>query len=282
MLFQEKSGNKNEIDRCGQDDGHKLKTIRHRAAEKKEREKSLKHRMSRTSPSIGDILPEKASLCVSFDGLKDRLKKASLTVETALVLPLFFFAMVAMISFMDIYRVQTEHLTGLCQRAKEAGMYAYVLDGSGAEEIVLPDVYSYQPIGGVIPLPRVWMHNTVKVHAWTGAEHRSEKPDGGKIEKMVYMTENGRVYHKNPECSYLKLSVTRVSGSDIASMRNEYGEKYHACETCSRNQKPAGTVYITNNGNRYHNQKSCSGLKRTVRLVKESDIEGIPPCSRCG
>ena len=41
-------------------------------------------------------------------------------------------------------------------------------------EITLPDVYSYSPVGALIPLPKVWMHNTVKVHAWTGAE------EGGK------------------------------------------------------------------------------------------------------
>mgnify|MGYP007028325601 CR=1 FL=1 len=64
--------------------------------------------------------------------------------------------------FMDIYKVQTEHLTGLCQKAKEAGMYAYGAGGSGTETITLPDVYSYQPIGGLIPLPKIWFHNTVK------------------------------------------------------------------------------------------------------------------------
>lgn len=57
------------------------------------------------------------------------MAKASLAVETALVLPLFFMGMVTLISFMDIYRLQTEHLTKLCERAKQAGMYAYVLEG---------------------------------------------------------------------------------------------------------------------------------------------------------
>ena len=95
-------------------------------------------------------------------------KRASLTLETALVLPMFFFGVIALISFMDIYRVQTEHLTGLCQKTKEAGMYAYGTGSSGAETVTLPDVYSYQPIGGLIPLPKIWFHNTVKVHAWTG------------------------------------------------------------------------------------------------------------------
>lgn len=56
-----------------------------------------------------------------------------------------------MIHFMDVYRIQTEHLSKLCQSAKEAGMYAYVVGGDGVEEITLPDVYKYKPIGGLIP-----------------------------------------------------------------------------------------------------------------------------------
>ena len=54
-----------------------------------------------------------------------------------------------MIHFMDVYRIQTEHLSKLCQSAKEAGMYAYVVGGDGVEEITLPDVYKYKPIGGL-------------------------------------------------------------------------------------------------------------------------------------
>ena len=70
-------------------------------------------------------------------------------------------------------------------------MYAYVADGNGPDEITLPDVYSYSPVGALIPLPKVWMHNTVKVHAWTGAEE-SGKGSGNKSElplsEPVYYT----------------------------------------------------------------------------------------------
>ncbi|MDO4340162.1 MAG: hypothetical protein Q4C91_19065 [Eubacteriales bacterium] len=214
-----------------------------------------------------------------------KIKKASLAVETALVLPLFFLGMVTMISFMDIYKLQTEHLSSLCEKAKEAGMYAYVPGGAGPEEITLPDIYIYEPVGGLIPLPKVWMHNTVKVHAWTGKDFEvfqdGESADG-ENEEMVYVTESGSVYHKKPDCTYLDLSINRASGSAVASMRNAYGECYGACEICSRNQKPAGSVYITKTGNRYHNLESCSGLKRTVRMVKHSHAEGMGACSRCG
>ena len=128
-------------------------------------------------------------------------------MECALVLPLFLTAVIAMISFMDIYKVQTQHLVSLCQKAKETGMYAYAMGENSTSELILPDIYSFQPIGGILPLPAVWTCTTVKVHTWTGTEHGTGIGDGSESEsgKMVYMTENGQVYHKKMSCSYLDV-----------------------------------------------------------------------------
>lgn len=284
MLFQGDTMKKIQINRCGKNNRKNNKSSKE--TEKRERKRSLRHRFFLRPPKCRRMLSGKVSFRTSFGSICGRktMAKASLAVETALVLPLFFMGMVTLISFMDIYRLQTEHLTKLCERAKQAGMYAYVLEGKGPGDITLPDMYSYKPIGGVIPLPAVRMHNTVKVHAWTGKEYGAEsgEPEQTEPEKMVYMTDNGSVYHKNLGCSYLNLSVRQVSGSSVSGARNMYGEKYTACETCSHNQKPEGSVYITKQGNRYHNLGTCSGLKRSVRMVKESEAGDVCACSRCG
>ena len=72
------------------------------------------------------------------------------------------------------------------------------------------------------------------------------------------------------------------SATSAKSASNKYGEHYSACEICSRNQNPAGVVYVTEQGNRYHNLESCSGMKRSVRLVKASSVSEMGACSRCG
>ena len=256
-----------------------IKKIQNENMRKKERKCSLKYPVPFAPPMRKRTLSGKASLCTSLK----KGRKASLAVETALVLPLFFLGLVTLISFMDIYKIQTEHLSSLCQKAKEAGMYAYALEGNGTSEITLPDVYTYQPVGGLFSLPKVWMYNTVKVHAWTGTEYQEALSDSTEVnEHMVYVTENGSVCHSSAQCTYLKLSVTQIAGSAVESSRNEYGECYSPCELCCRNEAPASSVYVTDSGNRYHNLGSCSGLKRSVWLVKESDVEGMRHCSRCG
>lgn len=89
------------------------------------RKSSLGIRSVRKSPFSARSLFGKVSLCAFGKEIKEQVKKASLTIEAAFALPLFFFGMVTMIHFMDVYRIQTEHLSKLCQSAKEAGMYAY-------------------------------------------------------------------------------------------------------------------------------------------------------------
>ena len=98
MLFQKEKEDKNQINRLDQ-----------------KRERRSPRRFFLLSPMSRKPLSGKAFLCTV-------LKRASLTVEAALVLPIFLFGVITLISFMDIYKVQTEHLTELCQKAKEAGM----------------------------------------------------------------------------------------------------------------------------------------------------------------
>lgn len=226
----------------------------------------------------GMLLPGKVSFRTSWK----KMKKASLTLETAMVMPLFMLGLISMISFMDVYKLQTEHLVRLCEKAKLAGMCAYAFSGQGTEEITLPDFYTYRPPGGIVPLPSLWLHTSVKVRAWTGKEWEVFQDSGRQEEEMVYVTEKGRVYHRNPGCSYLNPSVNQVGSAYMASMTNQYGQHYSACEICCAGQAPGGSVYITSSGNRYHNLESCSGLKRTVRMVKHAQVKGMPACSRCG
>ena len=161
-------------------------------------------------------------------------------------------------------------------------MYAYLPGGDSVDDITLPDIYTYKPFGGLIPLPDVGVYNHVKVHAWTGTEFPDNEGEQGETEPMVYVTASGSVYHKNPGCSYLNVSLKQIPGSSAKSASNKYGEHYSACEICSRNQNLAGVVYVTEQGNRYHNLESCSGLKRSVRLVKASSVSEMGACSRCG
>ena len=99
-------------------------------------------------------------------------------------------------------------------------------------------------------------------------------------EKYVYVTKNGKVYHCDINCSYLNIKIKEIDFNAVGDYRNEWGEKYYPCENCMKEDAPI--VYITEDGNRYHSSKECYSLNRNVYKKKLSEVHDMPPCSRCG
>lgn len=124
------------------------------------------------------------------------------------------------------------------------------------------------------------MVNRYYGHGWTGYEIPGTS-DGQSGEKIVYVTDQGKVYHLTRECSHLSLSVQEIRLPQAYLAVNERGEKYMPCERCKW-QGSYATVYLTREGNRYHNTIGCAGLKRTIYSIPLSKAEKYRPCRRCG
>lgn len=255
---------------------------------------------------------------------------ASLTIESAFILPFFFLGMVTLISLMDIWRIQSIVTTSLCESAKELGMYAYAAENfeealpiqefSAAACIVygkaqilkrlekenltglkggrggislqrstckdgvidLKATYKYQPPFSIFPLPEIKLQSRGMVRTWTGYDGQAHAEGmNGETQEMVYVSESQGVYHTMGNCTHLVVSVHALDAGRIGEKRNDYGERYHACEKCIKGAGAANRYYITEKGNKYHAISGCSGLKRTVRLVKKSDVDNLRICSRC-
>jgi hypothetical protein len=103
-------------------------------------------------------------------------------------------------------------------------------------------------------------------------------------EGIVYVAANGKVYHLDRECTYLRTRIQTVTVKEAQEKRNQSGGIYYPCESCCKSQKQGenATVYIASYGDRYHNSQKCSKLKRTVRAVHKSEVENLPLCSKCG
>ena len=172
---------------------------------------------------------------------------------------------------------------------KEELTEQYVLGGRGgislaqsgfdAREVRLRANYQIR-----LPVRIFWsraftMEQRADCRKWNGWS-AGEQDDGA--DRWVYITQTGTVYHCERTCTHLDLSIRSVSKEQIGSLRNENGERYRRCSQCTREENELGIFYITNQGNRYHNSLNCSGMKRTVYMVRMSDIEGRSPCSRCG
>ena len=113
---------------------------------------------------------------------------------------------------------------------------------------------------------------------WIG--NRSLEQKDGSDDEWVYITPYGTVYHRERTCRYLDLSIRAVSRSSLLTLRNADREIYRKCESCGTSGN--GTVYVTDYGVRYHSSLSCNGLKRTIYMVKLSQVGGRKACSKCG
>jgi hypothetical protein len=148
------------------------------------------------------------------------------------------------------------------------------------EMIDLVAEYRMKFSGEFLKSAGIYTVQRARVRAWTGrqGDNRDGEAQEGK-EEWVYVTVNGSVYHKDRECTHIRLSVHAVDRSAIPNLRNTGGGKYYPCEACRGSGK---NVYITETGDRYHSSVTCKGLKRGVLRVRLSEVESWSPCSRCG
>lgn len=283
---------------------------------------------------------------------KYRYHKASLTVEAALVLPIFFYFMIAFLYFIQIFMVQEQIQSEITKMGLSWSKTAYfykdfpdikeaisfdktifgneidlgidditdqIISGSslklyakkyldkgwlnrscikgGFEGIdfsyssivnsdnIIDIVLSYQvsiPVK-IFNLGDMKMLQRVRLRAWTGFRlPAAYNTNNLTSETMVYITDTGTVYHKSKECSHIKLSIIAVQGIPN-DLRNKSGSKYTKCEKCCKgNVGGYATFYITSYGDKFHSDRSCSGLKRSVREIPLSEVGSRKPCSRCG
>lgn len=243
-------------------------------------------------------------------------KKASMTVEAAAAVPIFFLAVVCLFYLMEIMAIRTSVRAGLQAAGKQAMQEGYMLTAVTPARLERDIVHSIGPerlersiveggSGGIrckgsflspttgigtirakyqirlpIPLfgvPPVAYEESMRIKAWTGYK---KELFGKEDDEIVYVTETGIVYHRDYHCTHLELSIRMAQASDIGSLRNHSGGKYYACEHCGGGS--VGGVYITDTGDRYHSSLSCGGLKRTVYAVPVSEAAGKGACSRCG
>ena len=170
-------------------------------------------------------------------------KKGSITVEAAMAVPIFFFATLALVLLLELLSVQTAVRSGLQEAGKKLAVQAVeapavipsnlerdVVNSIGAERLERSIVeggssgidcnQSYLspfPIPGFSIAP-ISYKETMRIKAWTGYEAGGF---GEEDDQIVYVTDTGVVYHKNPHCTHLDLSIHAAASSELSSLRNE-------------------------------------------------------------
>lgn len=244
-------------------------------------------------------------------------KQGSVTVEASIGIPLFLLAAVCLIWMIEVRSIRISVANASLSAAKSAAedtavipvlntvrlksdivalmgeerigrsiivggssgiscWKSYISPFTGDMEITVE--YQVQLPVPLFGSPLAEQKESFSLSAWTGSSNTGQE-NGGDSD-IVYITDNGTVYHEDPRCTYLELTIRFVPADELDYMRNAWGSRYQACDKCVFGQAMTG-VYITEDGTKYHNSLSCSGLKRTVHAVERSEVEGMGGCIRC-
>lgn len=239
--------------------------------------------------------------------------RASLTLEAAMILPFAVVFFCGILFFFRLLQVQQGVEQALCYAARETAILSHdkepdwdgiatgeALFYAKLKELDVPVTYvekswagfsfadsvgedayidlsvSYQ-VNNPLELLGIWKYRfsqRARCHKWQGAYS-----ENGISGEYVYITDYGTVYHLTMECPYLALSIQRIPYEQVETRRNQSGEKYRCCEVCG--DAHSSEVYLTEYGETYHSDISCSGLRRGIYRVPKSEVEGYPPCPRC-
>ncbi len=211
-----------------------------------------------------------------------RALPGNMTVEAALVLPLFLFAVMNLLSMLLMFRDFSVQEAKLHQTGRELSMLAYGQEESGSPDIRLVKTTRIKAFIPVAAFPDAVMVNGCVMHKWIGFDPGAEKePEEGQKEEFVYITKSGAAYHRDRACVYLNPSIEMMGIEQARRAANGAGKNYTACEICGGN---SSVVYVTSEGIRYHSTVTCSGLKRTIDSVPLSKAleAGKHACPRCG
>lgn len=242
---------------------------------------------------------------------------ASLTVEAALVLPLFLFVLLLFsvpFRIMTAERQMQRAAETVCDRAAalaalptpEAAQYrnslsslalaaaraavsdpnlselsaersSFLADGETVR-VVLD--YSYTLPIPLFRLPAIRCSRTAWRRAWIGETDPENCVAANPEEEIVYVGRHSTRYHKTARCHYLYNDLRAVSLAEATAARNASGGRYHACPVCARGAS-GGTVYLMPSGTAWHCDPACRAIRAYVRAVPKREVEQLGPCSYC-
>lgn len=204
-------------------------------------------------------------------------EKASLTVESAFVLPFFFIAVVLIAGMLDLYRVFVLVQTSLCEGAKELGMYAYCSPG---------DIQS--PVG-IVNDGICIAYGSRKIRERLEGEVLSGVKggiDGIQLlgsdyrEDIVFL--RASFFYQVPSGIFPIFPIAVKVEGQARAWKGFQGKLYG-------NSEDKEMIYITDWESVYHTSESCTHLNLSVETVTSEHAQGARnhygeryhPCESC-
>lgn len=280
--------------------------------------KVISDRQSRKKCIIPKMFTRRTSFFASL--LKGRRLHGSMTVEAAIVLPLFIFFFLHLTGYIEMLRLHSKMTFALWDAGKQLTAYTAVTDDSRMEmpDVAVSYLYVQSCVNSLLGIE--YLDTSPLVYGRQGLNYLSSNYDNdyvnigvtyqvepkvtvfpfkymrlvnhyygkvwsgydvtGQVPEYVYVTLYGEVWHKTTDCSYINIEVYSTGRSSIGGLRNEEGKKYRLCELCE-DAEWGDVVFYTPSGECYHKERNCSSLVRYISAVAWAENLPYRACSRC-
>ena len=268
--------------------------VKQKNRRKKKNQKNSSHRERLIYPQISFFPKQSNSFLkrMSPGFIAPFFHRGSLTVEAALVIPLFLFAVISILSFTEILRVQMKLNGSLQQTAKEMAVYAYAVDNPTDRTTDKTEKASVDLSD--IALSETYVRSRT-VSDLTGS-YLENSPIGGAY-KLSFLEsrfmEKDRIklrchYYVTPFFALSKKAGFLTESSAVIHAFNGYDNAGNTAD-----DEKEIVVYITESGRAYHYSRDCRYLDLSIRNVDAGQLSGLrnqsggkyyacPICARSG
>ena len=226
-----------------------------------------------------------------FPGRKNG-PKASMTVEAAVVLPLFLFFFLNLLEILEVYRLQSTLLAAFRETGRELSIYAYAYrEAAGEQEET--EAAKLKAFLGDVAFSYLYVRE--RVESFAGEEYLDASPiKGGKAgiiyaESSVFrqrdIIELAAVYQVEP--------FIGIVGFQPAWFYSRYYGRawtgYDVTPKESGKESEEEYVYITENAEVYHLSRECSHIRLSISECEAWELENLrndygdryTPCELC-
>ncbi len=194
--------------------------------------------------------------------------QGSMTVEASLVLPLFLFFFMNLLSFIEVYRFHSLMLSALRETGQQLSVYAYAYDeivdeeeDKGLEALIENVAFSYIYVKYAVEeyLGKDYLERTLLTHGKEGISY---------LESSI-MQQNDRI---DLIVTYELSPFITMDGLGTMRLYNRYYGRAFTGYDLSEAAQEYHYVYVAENGKVYHKNRSCThlALKISICSIREA------------
>ena len=232
---------------------------------------------------------------------------ASASVEGAIVIPLFIYAVMSIMFIMQVIAVRIHINNAFYVTLRKCAGYVYVYENSGnvpkgmvaetirrllIDEIGTDYAADHNIMGGnagiMFMSSKVLNNNSVIDIKLT---YSIKNPFDIFGLSTIRVTDRKRInawlgedkdnFAGNvSDKEYLLRYILEADRSCMDVLRNASGAKYYSCEHCGQT-KDTTSIYYTLYGTRYHSSRNCTELKRNIQKVSKDSVSDRRLCEKC-